>query len=190
MSAFFVLSPYPPLKIEVLTTIDGGVRQTLGANATAGIWATYPLATVSTGTAVVDQIVGTFLFVTIVLAVCDKQHEDMSHALKSLMIGNALLVIGLAYGMNTGYAISEFCFTDVVCLVFLFFYFSKRLYHFLYKDPARDLIPRIFTAMAGWGSSVFTAYNYYFWIPIVGPFIGSLIAGLVYSFFISLHFDE
>jgi glycerol uptake facilitator-like aquaporin len=190
--------------VDVLTAIDGGIRQTVGAQATAGIWATYPLPNIATGTALLDQIIGSFLFVIIVLAVCDKQHEDMSHALKSLMIGNALLIIGLAYGMNTGYAISKSLLPrrralliwrpgaveSQVHIMALSFHKAPSQILFYFEDPARDLMPRIFTWMAGWGSEVFTAYNYYFWIPLVGPFVGSLVAAFVYSFFISLQFDD
>ncbi|XP_070968136.1 aquaporin-10-like [Oncorhynchus clarkii lewisi] len=34
-------------------------------------------------------------------------------------------------------------------------------------NPARDLGSRLLTLTAGWGTEVFTCYNYWFWVPIV-----------------------
>ncbi|CEG43948.1 hypothetical protein PHYSODRAFT_525349 [Plasmopara halstedii] len=42
-------------------------------------------------------------------------------------------------------------------------------------NPARDFGPRLFTFFAGWGWNVWTLRNGYFWIPIVGPFIGGIL---------------
>ena len=64
-----------------------------------------------------------------------------------------VLLIGMTFGYNCGYAI----------------------------NPARDFGPRLFTAMAGWGSKVFTANDYFWWVPIVGPCIGGVLGGLIYD---------
>ncbi|XP_028306473.1 aquaporin-9-like [Gouania willdenowi] len=48
-------------------------------------------------------------------------------------------------------------------------------------NPATDLGPRLFTAVAGWGMEVFTYGNYWWWIPVVGPLIGSLISAFLYN---------
>lgn len=42
--------------LDAINTFDGGVRQVYGPNATAGIFATYPLDYVSTGSCFVDQV--------------------------------------------------------------------------------------------------------------------------------------
>jgi glycerol uptake facilitator-like aquaporin len=63
------------------------------------------------------------------------------------------MLIGMAFGLNAGYAI----------------------------NPARDLGPRLFTAVAGWGFEVFRANNFYFWVPIVGPLIGGPLGALAYD---------
>ncbi|KAI5980731.1 major intrinsic protein superfamily membrane channel protein [Pisolithus albus] len=69
----------------------------------------------------------------------------------------ALLGIGLALGMETGFAI----------------------------NPARDLGPRILTAMVGYGKDVFTFRNqYWLWCPIFGPILGMQAGGLVYDLLI------
>ena len=41
---------------DALDAFDGGVRQTVGVNATAGIWATYPQSFLSTGNGFADQV--------------------------------------------------------------------------------------------------------------------------------------
>jgi len=41
---------------DALNAFDGGVRQTIGVNATAGIWATYPQSFLSTGNGFCDQV--------------------------------------------------------------------------------------------------------------------------------------
>lgn len=42
-------------------------------------------------------------------------------------------------------------------------------------NPARDIGPRIFLWLLHWGNSVFSDDCYYFWIPLIMPFIGSLL---------------
>ncbi len=36
----------------------------------------------------------------------------------------------------------------------------------------------------GYGSEVWSAGNYYFWIPMVAPFAGTIFGGLLYDLFI------
>ena len=56
-------------------------------------------------------------------------------------------------------------------------------------NPARDLAPRVFTSMIGYGSKVWNFpegnIHYggrnvaYWWIPVVGPIIGAVLGGFV-----------
>uniref|UniRef100_A0A8C5D8S9 Aquaporin 9 n=1 Tax=Gouania willdenowi TaxID=441366 RepID=A0A8C5D8S9_GOUWI len=48
--------------------------------------------------------------------------------------------------------------------------------------PARDLGSRLFTAVAGWGTVVFSAENNWWWVPVVGPMIGGPIGALLHYF--------
>jgi aquaporin-7 len=129
---------------------------------TAGIFASYPMSYMSILGSFLDTLTGATFFVLIVLTVSDTKNSHLSLGAASVACGAAITLIGICYGINCGYAI----------------------------NPARDLAPRIFTSMAGWGSLPFTAHHYYFWVPVVAPLCGAVIATLIYSFFISNHWPE
>ena len=74
-----------------------------------------------------------------------------------ILVGATVLVIGITFGFNAGYAI----------------------------NPARDLGPRLFTFVAGWGSEVFRAGNSWWWIPLVGPLIGGVLGVWTYDLLIT-----
>ena len=46
-------------------------------------------------------------------------------------------------------------------------------------------LPRLFTAVAGWGMEVFRAGNGWWWIPIVAPIAGAIIGGWIYDVLIT-----
>ncbi|MCB0002100.1 MAG: aquaporin family protein [Anaerolineae bacterium] len=110
------------------------------------------LAVFSTGPAIrgtamnlISEIIGTFVLMFAILAI-----PTVWSLPGPFTVGLAVLVIGLALGGTTGYAI----------------------------NPARDLSPRIAHAILpipGKGSSDWG----YSWIPVVGPIIGAVIAALV-----------
>ncbi len=141
---------------EAFAAFDGGVRMVTGAKATAGIFATYPQPFLSNFGGLVDQIVGTTLLVLIICAISDARNLAPSGNSAPLMIGLLVVVIGMCFGFNSGYAI----------------------------NPARDLGPRLFTFMAGWGTEVFRAGNHWFWIPIIGPLAGGVAGAVAYDLFI------
>lgn len=63
------------------------------------------------------------------------------------------------------------------------------LYHFPDNEAnlcnrARDFGPRLFTYFVGYGSEVWSAGDYYFWVPMICPFIGAAFGGFLYDFFI------
>ncbi len=49
---------------------------------------------------------------------------------------------------------------------------------------ARDFGPRLMSFILGYGSEVWSAGNYYFWVPIVAPLFGTLFGGFLYDIFI------
>jgi glycerol uptake facilitator protein len=117
-------------------------------DAKLGVFCTGP-AIRHTSSNLMGEIIGTFVLVYAALHVTTPTGGLGS--LDALPIGLVVLVIGLALGGTTGYAI----------------------------NPARDLAPRIMHAIlpipnkrdADWG---------YAWIPVVGPIVGGLIAVVVY----------
>lgn len=142
---------------EALTAFDGGVRQIAGAAGTAGIFATYPAAHLSSMGGLVDQIVGTALLMAGVLAVTEARGAAPPGWFVPVLLGGLVAAIGMSFGFNAGYAI----------------------------NPARDLGPRLFTAVAGWGSGVFSANESWWWVPIVGPLVGAPVGLLAYDFFVA-----
>lgn len=72
-------------------------------------------------------MIGTAALLLCVLALGDQRNSSIPHYLQPVLVGAAVLVIGVSMGSNSGYAL----------------------------NPARDLGPRIFTFVAGWGVDVF-----------------------------------
>ena len=139
---------------EALDKFDDGQR-TLE---TAGIWATYPQAFLSTFPGgFVDQLVGTALLMMAILAITDERNMGVPKAIVPVLVGAVVLLIGMTYGLNAGYAI----------------------------NPARDFGPRVFTYFAGWGSQVFTAHDGWWWVPIVAPCVGAVVGGFAYDLLIT-----
>ncbi len=138
---------------EAFTAFDKGTRAVLGDTATAGIFATYPQTYLSTFGGLVDQIFGTMILLLVIRALGDNRNTAPTGNLGPLLVGLLVVVIGMCFGMNCGYAI----------------------------NPARDLGPRLFTFVAGWGSEVFTAGNYWFWVPVIGPLVGGVLGATIYD---------
>jgi MIP family channel proteins len=142
---------------EAFDHFDGGVRQVAGASATAGIFSTYPQPFLSLTGGLIDQVVGTALLLIIVFALGDPRNFAPEPRLSPILVGLGVVLIGMTFGFNAGYAI----------------------------NPARDLGPRLFTWLAGWGGDVFRAGHGWWWVPIVGPLVGGLVGGWVYDVLIA-----
>jgi MIP family channel proteins len=144
---------------EAFTAFDGGTRLVEGATATAGIFATYPQPFLSIAGGFVDQVVGTMLLMAGVLAVTDQKNAAPPGYLTAPLVGLLVVAIGVAFGFNAGYAI----------------------------NPARDLGPRLFTAVGGWGPGVFTAGGGWWWVPVVAPCVGAILGAWLYDVLITKH---
>jgi glycerol uptake facilitator protein len=118
------------------------------------------LAVFSTGPAIrntvwnfVSEVIGTFVLVFVIFAFGNNNADAGGlGAVGAFPVAFLVLVIGLALGGTTGYAI----------------------------NPARDLGPRIMHAILpipGKGSSDWA----YSWIPVVGPLVGGVVAAIVYQ---------
>jgi MIP family channel proteins len=144
---------------EAWSAYDGGVRQVLGESGTAGIFATYPKPYLSLFGGFIDQVVGTALLMATILAVTDPHNNPTPAWLTPIIVGGIVVAIGVAFGANAGYAI----------------------------NPARDLGPRLFTAVAGWGAGVFSAGGGWWWVPVVAPCIGAVAGAIAYDLLIGNH---
>ncbi len=109
-----------------------------------------------------DQFFASTLFILSILAIADPKNCNLPNDINAVMIGLSLIIIGSSFGINCGFAV----------------------------NPARDFAPRLFTLIAGWGWKVFSVDNYYFWIPIIMPMLGSVMAVILYHTFISNHRPE
>ncbi|CAJ0610278.1 unnamed protein product [Cylicocyclus nassatus] len=141
-----------------LWKLDGGIRQVTGAQATAGLFTTFPTPQMSVWGSLLDQIIGTAILSGLICLITDKRHR-IPAGLVPPLAGAIMSMVAMTFGANGGFAI----------------------------NPARDLGPRLFTLCAGYGWEVFSANGFYFWIPIVGPLIGALIGAWLYKLFVGLH---
>ncbi|XP_012942986.2 aquaporin-10 [Aplysia californica] len=112
---------------EAIDMYDGGNRYVTGKEATAGIFCFFPQDYLSAEGGFLDSIVGTGMLVLSSLAVIDTRNMNPSPGFSAFPVGVAVMVIGNTFGMNSGYPI----------------------------NPARDLGPRIFITIAGWGREAF-----------------------------------
>jgi MIP family channel proteins len=143
---------------EAFDHFDGGARQVAGPLATAGIFATYPQPYLSLFGGFVDQVVGTALLMLGIFAIGDRRNAGPA-TLGPVLVGALVVAIGMTFGFNAGYAI----------------------------NPARDLGPRLFTFLAGWGGDVFRAGGGWWWVPILAPCLGGLLGALAYDLLITRH---
>jgi len=73
------------------------------------------------------QVFGTAVLLLGLTALADRRNQPAAPGGEPLAVGLLVLVIGVSLGSNSGYAI----------------------------NPTRDIAPRVFTAIAGWGGEVF-----------------------------------
>ena len=136
-----------------------GVRTVPPAKkATAGIFCTYPQAFMTTNAQFWAEVIETTMLMFGILALQDMSNAGPVGHIKILPIGLFFLIWGLGacFGFETGYAM----------------------------NLARDFGPRLMSYIVGYGPKVWTAGNYYFWVPIVAPFIGCAFGGFLYDVFI------
>lgn len=143
---------------DAIRAYSGGELTVTGPTATAGIFSTYPSDYLSVWGGIVDQVrwsqilpslplnhcrhmhvtsllshgtviqvIGTAALLLCVLALGDQRNTSIPDGLQPVLVGGVVLGIGVSMGSNSGYAI----------------------------NPARDIGPRLFTYIAGWGADVF-----------------------------------
>ncbi|XP_065512937.1 aquaporin-7-like isoform X2 [Caloenas nicobarica] len=130
-----------------------------GPTATASIFSTYPAPYMSLLGGFFSEFVATAMLLLGILVIHDEKNNEALKGTQALLTGLLVVGIGLGMGLNTGYAI----------------------------NPSRDLPPRLFTAISGWGMEVFTAGHHWWWVPITAPLIGSLAGVFIHKIFIDFH---
>ena len=133
-----------------------------GSLNTFSIFATFPASYFHGAWAgpFIDQVAGTAILLALIAALVDTRNTAPQSNLGPYVIGLVVVVIGLAFGTNAGYAI----------------------------NPARDLGPRLLAYAMGWGGIAFPGsyqwFSDYWWIPIAGPLAGGVIGIVCYDLFI------
>ncbi|KAF8062202.1 major intrinsic protein superfamily membrane channel protein [Lyophyllum atratum] len=124
---------------------------------TAGLFSTYALDYMTPVSCFFSEFLATAVMIIVVLAVTDRGNSPPPNGLLPMTLFLLILGIGVALGMQTGYAL----------------------------NPARDLGPRLLTSMVGYGKAVYTFRNHYWiWCPILGPLLGAQVGTMFYDAFL------
>ncbi|NWI96855.1 AQP7 protein, partial [Pitta sordida] len=159
LGSFLAAATVFGLYYDALHEYTNGNFTVTGPTATAMIFSTYPSPNLSTLGAFFTEFIATVMLVLGIQVIHDEKNNAALKGTQPLLTGILVLGIGVGMGLNTGYAI----------------------------NPSRDLPPRIFTAIAGWGTDVFTAGHYFWWIPVIAPVLGCLAGALIYRLFVDFH---
>ncbi|KAF2690240.1 aquaporin [Lentithecium fluviatile CBS 122367] len=127
-------------------------------NATAGIFCTYPQAFLTKSSQFFSEFIASAILMFVIFALKDPSNNGVGKSDKWFPLCLFFLIFGLGacFGWETGYAI----------------------------NLARDFGPRLMSYAVGYGSEVWSAGGYYFWIPMVAPFLGCAFGGFLYDLFI------
>ncbi|KAF2215477.1 hypothetical protein CERZMDRAFT_57026 [Cercospora zeae-maydis SCOH1-5] len=129
-----------------------GIRTVTGENASAGVFCTYPAPFMTRTGMFFSEFIASTLLMFLIYAIKD-DHNIGAKNLTPLALFFIIFGIGACFGWETGYAI----------------------------NLARDFGPRLVSYMIGYGTEVWSAGGYYFWIPMVSPFLGCLFGGFLYD---------
>ncbi|TKR80155.1 hypothetical protein L596_014275 [Steinernema carpocapsae] len=147
---------------DAINKYDGGIRAVTGDKATIGVFASVPGEHLGPINGLTDHIIGTAIFCIFICHITDKRNSYPAWT-QPLIIGLNFVMIGTAFGYNAGYP----------------------------YNPARDLGPRIFAILVGYGGEVFSFRNYsWFWVPLVGPMIGGVLGGWIYQLAVGFHVPD
>ncbi|XP_041803850.1 aquaporin-7 [Chelmon rostratus] len=144
---------------EAIFDYCGGNLTVTGPKATAGIFATYPAPYLSLLGGFVDQVLGTAMLLLCLMALSDQKNKPAAAGSEPVAVGLLVLLIGISLGSNSGYAI----------------------------NPTRDIAPRVFTAIAGWGAEVFWSGNGWWWVPLIAAPTGGVLGAGLYKALVEMH---
>ncbi|XMA13726.1 hypothetical protein WAI453_006517 [Rhynchosporium graminicola] len=134
---------------------SASTRTVSGPTSTAGIFCTYPAAFMTRTGMFFSEFIASTILMFCIYSLQDNGNLGAGN-MTPLGLFFVIFGIGACFGWETGYAI----------------------------NLARDFGPRLMSYFLGYGSEVWSAGNYYFWIPMVVPFFGCLFGGWLYDVFI------
>lgn len=149
--------------IKIFENTNGIVRSSESGWASAGIFSTFPKAYLSLFDAFLVEVAITALLMLVIFAVTDAKNGGAPKGgLPALAIGITIAICGISFGPLTGFAM----------------------------NPARDLGPRLFLTLSGWGTNVFGPHLYGLIVPIFGPIVGAILGGGIYQKLITPYFPK
>ncbi|KAK2008428.1 MIP family channel protein [Colletotrichum eremochloae] len=142
--------------IKAIDAFEGGagIRTVGGPNSTAGVFCTYPAAFMTRTGMFFSELIASSILQFVIFALADPAN-GAAGPFMPLALFFLIFGIGACWGWETGYAI----------------------------NLARDFGPRLVSYILGYGPGVWSAGGYYFWIPMVAPFFGTLLGGFLYDVF-------
>ncbi|KAG1731052.1 major intrinsic protein superfamily membrane channel protein [Suillus paluster] len=138
---------------HAINIVEGGSNiRTISV--TGNLFGTYAADYLPSVSAFFAEFIGSAMLITGIFMATDKKNGPTPPGVFPVALFLILLAIGSSLGMDTGAAL----------------------------NPARDLGPRILTAMVGYGREVFNFRNqYWLWCPILGPILGMIVGAFFYD---------
>ncbi|NWV14322.1 AQP10 protein, partial [Ptilonorhynchus violaceus] len=115
------------LYYDAIWHYSNGTLTVSGPRETASIFATYPADYVSIANGFLDQVIGTGVLIVGLMGIMDTRNKGVPKGLEPVVVALLVLSIESSMGSNCGCPL----------------------------NPARDIGPRVFTCVAGWGLEVF-----------------------------------
>lgn len=139
-----------------ITEFEGG-KDIRTASLSGACLYTNPKPYVTWRNAFFDEFIGGAILVGCLMALLDDTNAPPASGMTAFIVGLLVAGIGMALGYQTSFTI----------------------------NPARDLGPRIFAAMIGYGRHPFHIFHWWWaWGAIGGPIAGGIAGALVYDLFI------
>lgn len=141
-------------RISGLEEMNAWVRGTSNGNGAMGIFVTAAAEGVTMWKAFVLETLITAVLVLTIYAVTDPTNDSAPSAgIGAIAIGASVALCGIACGPLTGFAM----------------------------NTARDLGPRLFVFVCGWGKYAWGTNGYGLIVPIFAPLLGGVLAGGIYT---------
>jgi len=120
---------------------------------TAGIFTTFPEIKSNLLVGFIDQVLGTFVLLYLILASVNHLTKNKVKFLIPIVIAFLVVTIGMCFGGLHGYAI----------------------------NPARDFGPRLMVTIMGFSNNGLTDGSFIFLVPIIGPLLGGALGAMAYD---------